>query len=104
MSALLVVVAIGIGTYLIRLSFIGLVGDGELPVVLRRPLQFIAPAVLAALVVPAVLRPEGQVDVTLDNLRLPAALVAAAVAWRTRSVAATTVAGLGVLWLLQAFL
>ena len=60
------------------------------------------PAVLAALVLPALVRPQGPVDLTAENLRLLSGLLAAVVAWRTRSVAATTVAGLGALWLLQA--
>jgi branched-subunit amino acid transport protein len=98
---LLIVVSIGIGTYLTRLSLIGASGRRRLPAAVERALPYIAPSVLAALILPAVLRPDGAVDVTLDNLRLPAAIVAAGVAWRTRNVALTTAAGLCSLWLLQ---
>jgi branched-subunit amino acid transport protein len=97
----LVVAAIGVGTYLIRLSFIGILGTRRLPPVLERALEFIAPAVLAALVVPAVVRPEGTVDLSPDNLKLFAALAAAAVAWATRNVLATIATGLSMLWLLD---
>jgi branched-subunit amino acid transport protein len=102
MSNLLVVVAIGIGTYLSRLSFIGALGDRRMPDTLSRALQYIAPAVLAALVLPAIVRPEGVVDLTAGNLRLFAGAAAAGVAWWTRNVALTTAAGLGTLWILQA--
>ncbi len=102
MTNVLIVLGIGIGTYLSRLSFIGLLGDRQLPPALTRALEYIAPAVLAALVLPAIVRPEGQVDFGLDNLRLFAGLAAGLVAWRTRNVVLTTAVGLGLLWILQA--
>ena len=49
--------------------------------------------------VPALLRPNGQVD--LFQARLWAGVVAALVAWRTRNIAITLVVGMGVLILLD---
>ena len=46
----LVVVVLGIGTYLIRLSFLGLLGNRPLPLWLVRSLRYTAVAVLPALV------------------------------------------------------
>jgi branched-subunit amino acid transport protein len=66
----------------------------------QRVLRQIPPATLASLVVPALLRPAGHVDVT--QARLYAGLVAALVAWRTRSTALTLLVGMGVLLGLQA--
>ena len=102
MTNVLIVLTVGLGTYLTRLSFIGLVGSRQLPETIRRGLEYIAPAVLAALVFPALIRPEGVADLTPGNVRLIAGIVAEVVAWRTRSIAATTIVGLGVLWILQA--
>ena len=98
---LLIVAIIGAGTYLTRLSFIGAIGDRRLPPAAERALRFVAPAVFGALVLPAVIRPEGSVDLTLDNARWLAAVVAGAVTWKTRSVAATAVVGLLALWLIE---
>lgn len=94
----LIVVTVGVGTYLTRLSFIGLFGNRELPARVREGLEFIAPAVLAALIVPAVVRPEGVIDLSLANPRWLAALVAGFVTWRTKNIALTAVAGLAALW------
>lgn len=103
MSNWLVVIIIGVGTYLTRLSFIGALGARAMPVWAQRPLKFVAPSVLAALVVPAVLLRDGNVDVTLaGNPRFLAALVAGIVAWRLKSVAAVIVVGMGLLWILEA--
>jgi branched-subunit amino acid transport protein len=97
------VTIIGVGTYLTRLSFVGLLGRREMPAWAERPLRFVAPAVLAALVAPAVLMREGSLEVAPGgNPRLYAAAVAALVAWRFKNLAAAIVAGMGSLWLLQA--
>jgi branched-subunit amino acid transport protein len=53
-------------------------------------------------VVPALLRPHGELD--LFSPRLLAGVVAALVAWRTRNVAATLVVGMGLLMLLDTFM
>ncbi len=97
-----IVAAIGIGAYLSRLSFIAALGSRRVPPVLSRALEYVAPAVLAAIVFPAVVRPDGPIDLTPANLRLLAGLAAGVVAWRTKNVALTTAVGLGSLWALQA--
>ena len=103
MSDLAVIVTIGVGTYLTRLSFIGIIGDRTMPDWAMVPLRFVAPAVLAALVAPAVLLKGGVVDAQpASNPRALAALVALVVAWKTKNVAAVVVAGMAVMWLLQA--
>ena len=103
MSDWLVVAVIGVGTYLLRFSFIGVLGTKPMPVWAQRPLKYVAPAVLAALVLPAVLLRDGAPDVTpLGNPRFAAALVAVIVAWRLKNVAGVILVGMSVLWLLQA--
>ena len=62
MSAWLIVVAVGAGTYLSRLSFIGAFGSRRLPPVAERALAYVAPAIFAALVLPAVLLRDASVD------------------------------------------
>ena len=103
MSQWLIVIAIGIGTYLLRFSFIGLLGTRPMPVWAQRPLKYVAPAVLAALVLPAVVLVDGRADLTpLGNPRFLAAVVAGMVAWRIKNVAAVILVGMSLLWVLQA--
>lgn len=101
---LLTISIIGVGTYLLRLSFIGVLGERTVPDGVQRALRFIAPSVLAAIVLPALVRPEGAIDLTPENLRLLAGVAAGVVAWRTKNVVLTTLVGLGVLWILDAII
>jgi len=93
----------GAGTYAMRASFL-LAADrlARVPPGVERLLRQIPPAALASLVLPALLRPHGSLD--LLSPRLLAGAVAAVVAWRTRNVAATLVVGIGILMLLDTFL
>ena len=100
MSALAQVVAVAVGTFLIRASMIAALGRVTLGERTLRALGLIAPAVLAALVAQTLLL-EGR------ELRAPdewhvAALIAAAVALRTRSMGWTLAVGMAALWLLLA--
>ncbi|MER2297311.1 MAG: AzlD domain-containing protein [Pseudomonas sp.] len=92
---------IGLGTFAIRLSFIEFYGALRIPPVLRRALVYVPASVLAALVLPAVVFEAGQAGIEIGNPQLPAAIVAALVAWRTRSTLLTLGVGMGVLWGLQ---
>lgn len=91
----------GAGTFAMRASF--LANAHRLAVVppgLQRLLRQIPPAALASLVVPALLRPEGHVD--LAQGRLWAGVLAAVVAWRTRNAGLTLAVGLAALLAIQA--
>lgn len=103
MTMLMAIVVAGLLTYGQRLSFIALWGRLRLPQGLRRALRFVPVTVLVALIVPDVLMREGTLYVSLENARLLAGLLAAAVAWRTRNVLATIVVGMAALIMLQAF-
>ncbi len=98
-AAWLTIGLIGLGTFVLRLSFIELIDRFSLPVVIRRGLRFVPPAVLAALVVPALVH-GGADGGELENPRLLAGLVAGVVAWYTRGVVWTLCAGMSVIWLL----
>lgn len=101
MSAVwITIVLAGAGTYALRASFLVLAHRlVDLPPIVERVLRQIPPAVLAAMVVPQLLRPEGSFD--LWQPELLAGVVAAFVSWRTRSIAATLVVGMGVLVALE---
>ena len=83
----------GIGTFAMRSSFLVVAHRlVEVPPFARRVLRQIPPAALAALVLPAFLRPDGAFD--LLSPELGAGILAALVAWRTRSAVLTLAVGL----------
>lgn len=99
-TAWLVAVVGGLLTYLVRLSFLAVAHRTvDLPPLVREGLRMIPPAALAALVAPAVLRGGGTIQ--LADPRVPAAVLAILVMWRTGSVVGTLLVGLGVLAALQ---
>lgn len=95
-----VVLLLGGGTFLIRLSFILVVDRVTFPDGVTRALRFIPASVLTALIVPAVLlHPDGGSAASLA--RPVAALAAVVVAWRTGNIPATIAVGMAVLWLMR---
>ena len=104
MTLWLLVLLMGAGTYAIRLSVLVLVRHTLLPATVRDALRFVTPAVLAAIILPAVLYAGdgGAFDAGVGNERLLAAIAAAAVAWATKSVWPTIAIGMVALWVLQA--
>ena len=90
----------GAGTFAMRASFIALADRlVDVPPGIQRLLRQIPPAALASLVIPALVRPEGELDLT--HPRFIAGIVAALVAWRTQNVVATLVVGMGLVVILQ---
>ena len=102
MTVWLTLLLVGLGTYTTRLSFILLFGRREIPAVVRRALRFVPPAVLTAIIFPELLLPGGEFDLSLGNERLLAGLVAALIAWRSKNILLTIVAGMAILLLLLA--
>lgn len=91
----------GAGTYAMRASFIVAARRlATVPPWADRVLRQIPPAALAALVVPALVRPDAELD--LWQPRLAVGILAGLVAWRTRNVAVTLVVGIGGLMALEA--
>jgi branched-subunit amino acid transport protein len=100
------IIVLGVGTYLIRFSFLGLIGGKDLPDWVLRHLRYTAVAVLPGLVAPLVLWPEATGG-EVDPARLSAALVTFGVGLLTRNVvAAITLGGatlFGMIWLTGAY-
>lgn len=96
----LIIGAMAIGTFLIRFSFLGLIGDRPMPAIVLRLLRYTPVAVLPGMVAPLVFWPAatgGQPDL----VRILAALAAVVVAYKSKKViwgmgagAATFYAGL----------
>ena len=88
-------------TYTIRALFILIIPAERLPDQIKAALQFVPPAVLAALIFPEVLLENGQLNLTLSNFRLVAALAASVIAWRTKNTWLTIIVGMLVLGILM---
>lgn len=101
-----IIAVLGVGTFLIRFSFLGLIGGKDLPEWVLRHLRYTAVAVLPGLVAPMVLWPAATGG-EVDPARLSAALVTFGVGILTRNVlAAITLGGatlFGMIWLMGAY-
>jgi len=102
MNAWPIMVALAIGTFLIRASFIQLLSNREIHPRLARALRLVPASVLSALVVPQILTRDRSLMISLANPQLVAGIVAAVVAWRTKNVLLTILSGMVVLWILLA--
>ena len=92
-------VLLGLGTFLIRFSFLGFLGRRTLPDWLTLHLQYVGVGVLPAMVTPMVLWPAATGG-DIDPARIIAALVTFAVAFRV-SVSGALLAGMSTLYLMQ---
>lgn len=91
------IVALGVGTYLIRFSFLGLIGGRKLPEWVLRYLRYTPVAVMPGLVAPLILWP-ATTGGEPDPARLAAAAAALLAGLLTRNVIAAIGAGLVVLY------
>ncbi len=94
-----VILGLALGTYLIRFSFLGLVGNRRLPEWVLRHLRYTAVAVLPGLVAPLVLWPAATGGAP-EPARLAAAAVALGVGVWGRNVLAAIIAGAATLYLM----
>lgn len=101
MALWLMLLVIGVVTYAIRLSCIGLLGQREMPALLLKALRFVPLTVLPAIILPQLFLRNNTLALSLQNPRWMAGLLAAIVAWRTRNVLLTIAVGMIGLWVLQ---
>ncbi|QDY68576.1 AzlD domain-containing protein [Qingshengfaniella alkalisoli] len=92
-----IIVLLGIGTFLIRFSFLGLIGDRELPGWVLKMLRYTPVAVLPGMAAPMVLWPAAT-DGQPDPARLAAASATIIVGIWTKNVLASIGAGLVTLY------
>ncbi|MCF6304699.1 MAG: AzlD domain-containing protein [Rhodobacteraceae bacterium] len=100
LSIWLTIIFLGIGTYLIRYSFIGFFADKKLPDWLLRHLRYVPAAVMPGLVAPLTVWPEATGG-DPDPARLIAAAVALLIGAILRSVLGAIFGGMGMLYLMQ---
>lgn len=91
-------------TFAVRYPVLALVSRLTLPPGVLNAMRFIPPAVLAAIITPAILMPDGEaIQFAYTNSYLIAGLGAGLVAWRTRNLLLTIVLGMTIFWLWRTF-
>jgi len=93
----IIIFFLGIGTYLIRFSFLGLVGDRQLPKWFIQHLNYVGVAVMPGLIIPFLVLPDATGG-TLDAPRLLAAIAAFCFGIWKRSALWSVLAGISVLY------
>ena len=96
----LVILGLGAGSYLLRLSFLGIVGNRDLPEWVLRHLRYTAVAIMPGMITPMILYPAatgGQVDI----VRIGAAAVTVIISLWTRNTALTIFGGAAALFALH---
>ena len=106
MNIWLVMLLGGLITFGMRFSLIYLLAEGrfEVPETMRRALHYVPPAVLSAIIFPELFLHDGVVNLSLDNTRLLAGLIAIVVAWFSKNTLITIIVGMIALFVLQLFL
>ncbi len=92
---LLTMVGMGLVTYLPRLLPILFLSGRTLKPLLVAWLRLVPPAVLSAMLLPSLLVPDKRIDLGFDNIFFWTALIAFPVAWKSRSLFATVLVGMG---------
>jgi branched-subunit amino acid transport protein len=100
LTAFLVTLAVGVGTYITRAVFILALAKKRIPDHVLVALSFVGPAVLGALVIAVLIDSDGQVVIGAPEA--VALLVGGLVAYKTRSHILTLVVGMVVFWVLRA--
>ena len=104
MSIWITIFIAGLLTFATRLSFIFLLDRIKVPEWFRRGLRFVPVAVLSAIILPELTSPNGALFLSSRNPQLLAGIVAILVAWKTKNVILTIIAGMAALLIFQALL
>ncbi len=104
MNIWLVMIFLGLLTFAIRLSFILLLERIKLPPTFQRALRLVPIAVLSAIIAPELGYYHEALALSPTNPRLLAGIVATLVAFWTKNVVWTLLAGMTVFWLLKLWL
>ncbi|HEU4895019.1 MAG TPA: AzlD domain-containing protein [Acidimicrobiia bacterium] len=100
MTAFLATLLVGVGTYVSRALFILVLAKKRIPDPVLVMLQFVAPAVLGALIVALLIDGDGSVAIGVPEIS--ALAVGGFVTYKTRNHILTLVIGMVVYWVVRA--
>lgn len=96
----LIILGLGLGSFLLRFSFLGLIGNRDLPEWVLRHLRYTAVAIMPGMITPLILFPQATGG-TLDAVRLGAAIATIAISLWTKNAVLTIFGGAAVLFALH---
>ena len=102
MTDVVAVVVVGLGAYASRAVFIIALANREIPPTILRSLQYVAPAVLSALIVALLIDVDGNVAFGIPEAA--GLLLGGAVAYKTRNHILTLIVGMTVFWVVRALI
>ncbi len=101
---ILMVAGMMLVTFGVRYPVLALTTRIPLPPPLLDALKYVPTAVLTAIIVPAALMPAGAIDLSFSNAYLVATLASALIAWRSKNLLLTIVAGMAIFLLWRWFI
>jgi branched-subunit amino acid transport protein len=104
MTIWLLILIAGLLTFGTRLSLILMLHKIKVPGWFMRSLRFVPMAVLSAIIFPQLTTRNSVLDISWHNPQLFAGAIAILIAWRTRNVLLTILAGMAALLIFQALL
>lgn len=81
-------------TFGIRFVMFAFAGKITFPIWMQQSLKFVPPAVLTAIIVPAVVMPHGDIDLSFTNVYLLAAIISVMISLVTKSLLKTILFGM----------
>jgi branched-subunit amino acid transport protein len=100
MNEFLLLLGMFLVTFGVRYPVLAFISRIRLPVIITTGLKYVPPAVLTAIIVPAVLLPEGdKIRFDLTNAPLFASITAILVSWRTKNLLLTILFGMAAFWI-----
>jgi branched-subunit amino acid transport protein len=100
-SEWLMIIGMALVTFAVRYPLLVLVGRIKLSPTVVRALRYVPPAVLAAIITPTIIMPQGTIDISLNGFMV-SGIVSILVAWRLKNLLLTIVIGMATLFIWQA--
>lgn len=104
MNIWILMIVIGLLTFLTRLSFIALLERIKLPETVQRALRLVPLAALSAIIAQELVYYNDVLNISPLNPRLLAGIIATVVAYITKNVVWTIIAGMAALWIFSIWL
>ena len=102
MNEFVLIAGMALVTFGIRIIIFPISRRMAFPPLLERALRYVPPAVLTAIIFPAVFIPDGKnLYISLSNAHLMGALIAGGVGWLTRNLVMTILSGMAGFWVWQ---
>ena len=96
MNEVVIIAGMALVTLAVRYPLLVLLGRIPRPEPIFRALKYVPPAVLTAIIVPAVLFKDDRLTVSLSNDYLVAGIISVVVAWRSKHLLLTIIIGMAV--------